>query len=234
MTIGACFAGAMIGVAAYVLWLPDVAGLKRRNPAETSLMRLRELELKKLRRKPVRIQLWIPFERISPHLKNAVIVAEDGRFWEHQGIDWDEFEAAMRRNWEKRRLFYGASTITQQLAKNLYLSPSKNPVRKAKEFMIAREMEERLGKRRILELYLNVAEWGQGIYGAQAASLHYFGKPASDLSPQEAATLAALLPSPARYSKARNARYVARMAQTILIRMRARGFLPPEELPASV
>ncbi|MBI2069947.1 MAG: monofunctional biosynthetic peptidoglycan transglycosylase [Elusimicrobia bacterium] len=220
----ACFAS-LFGCLGYLACLPDVSSLKRHNPKETQLMILRETQAEKAGKKSTIIQQWMPYEKISPHLRNAVIVAEDGRYWEHNGFDVDQFREAMRRNWEKKRLHYGASTITQQLAKNLYLSPSKNPLRKAKEAVITRQMEKHLTKRRILEIYLNVAEWGPGIYGAEAAAHHYFGKSANDLTPEEAATLAAYLPAPLRYPKPRNAKYVSRMAKRILIRMRARGYL---------
>src|SRR4029453_9536262 len=136
---------------------------------------------------PRRDQRWIAYSRISPSLQRAVIVAEDSRFWEHAGIDVDEIEKSIEINWARGGFTRGASTITRQLAKNLYLSPSKNPVRKLRELFITRRLEAELTKRRILELYLNVIEWGDGIFGCEAAARAYFGKSAADLSREEAA-----------------------------------------------
>mgnify|MGYP001599924408 CR=1 FL=1 len=145
-------------------------------------------------------------QRFSPFLRHAVIVAEDGRFYEHEGIDFEELKEAVKKNISKKKFAFGASTITQQLAKNLYLSPSKNPLRKMKEALIAHQMESKLSKRRILEIYLNVVEWGPGIYGAEAASRHYFDKSSNELTAEESETLAAYLPSPMRYSKPKYAK----------------------------
>lgn len=157
-----------------------------------------------------------------------MFIAEDDMFYRHQGIDWDATWAAFQKDWKEMRLAAGGSTITQQLARNLYLSPTKNPLRKVKEMLIARDLEKRLGKRRIFELYLNVAEWGKGIYGAEAAAQAYFGKSAAALSPEEAAALAAVLPSPRRHNPAKDSRYVARNKARILSRMKASGLLPDE------
>lgn len=218
----------MLGAAAYVFFLPDIDALKNQNPKMTSLMRIRQTQWQGKGRRPERHYSWTAFANISPYLKYAVIVAEDGSFYQHDGVDFVQLREAMRRNWEKGRLAYGGSTITQQLAKNLYLSPSRNPLRKAKEALIAFKLEKSLSKRRILELYLNVVEWGPEIYGAEAASHYYFGISASELNPVQAAHLAAYLPSPLRYSKPRNAKYVSKMAARILRRMQARGFLDVE------
>ena len=122
------------------------------------------------------VQIWVPYARISQHLTRAVLVAEDDAFWEHEGIDLDELQKSLELDWARGRFVRGGSTITQQLAKNLYLSPSKNPVRKLRELVIARRLEAELKKSRILELYLNVIEWGDGLYGVESASRTYFGK----------------------------------------------------------
>jgi len=176
--------------------LPDVSILKKHNPRTTALMELRDQEYRVSRAKPVRRYIWASYNAISEHLKKAIIISEDASFYSHRGVDFFELKEAIQRDFEERGLKRGGSTITMQLARNLYLSPSKNPLRKLREIVIAWQLERALSKRRIFELYLNVAEWGPGIYGAEAASRHYFSKPASDLDPVEAATLAALLPSP--------------------------------------
>jgi monofunctional biosynthetic peptidoglycan transglycosylase len=188
---------AVFGCAAFMyLTLPDVRRLKTANPETTAFIELRGREARARGEEPRRIQKWVPYARISQNLKRAVLVTEDSRFWTHDGIDFDELKESMEVNLERRQFARGGSTITQQLAKNLYLSPSKNPVRKIREFMIARALETELPKQRILEIYLNVIEWGHGIYGAEAAARTYFGKSASDLSPQESALLAAAIPNP--------------------------------------
>ena len=177
--------------------LPDVRDLKLRNPDTTAFIELRAQEARARGEAPKRIQRWVSYGHISPNLTRAVLVAEDDRFWKHEGIDFDELKESMEINIERMEFARGGSTITQQLAKNLYLSPSKNPIRKVREFMIARALEAELSKQRILELYLNVVEWGDGIYGADAAARTYFHKSAADLAPQDAALLAAALGEPA-------------------------------------
>jgi monofunctional biosynthetic peptidoglycan transglycosylase len=159
---------------------------------------------------------WVPLARISPHLQRAVIVSEDASFYSHEGFDWEGIRDAALRNWKAGRLRRGGSTITQQLAKNLYLSSDKTLLRKANEALITYELERRLGKHRILELYLNVVEWGRGVYGAEAAAQHHFGKSALDITPEEAALLAAMLPSPRSYDPLRMTRYLAVRQQQIL------------------
>jgi len=161
----------------------------------------------------------MPLGRISPNLQRAVIVSEDASFYRHRGFDWQSIRDAATRNWDGGELRRGGSTITQQLAKNLYLSPEKNFVRKIHEALITRALEDRLTKRRILELYLNVVEWGHGIYGAEAAARHHFGKSALDLSPAEAALLAGILPSPRRYDPLRVTPYLIKRQEQILRRM---------------
>jgi monofunctional biosynthetic peptidoglycan transglycosylase len=178
------------------LTLPDVRGLRSANPDSTAFMDLRAREARARGEEPRRIQRWASYGRISPNLIRAVLVAEDSKFWQHEGVDYDQLRESIDVDLERMEFARGASTITQQLARNLYLSPSKNPVRKIRELLIARQLETELSKQRILELYLNVIEWGDGIYGAEGAARTYFQKPAADLTPQEAALLAAAIPSP--------------------------------------
>ncbi|HCC48840.1 MAG TPA: monofunctional biosynthetic peptidoglycan transglycosylase [Elusimicrobia bacterium] len=214
--------------ALYVVWLPDVSELKKKNPKVTSFMLLKERQARAQGKKLPRVIVWKGLDEISGHLRHAVLVAEDGGFYRHKGIDWESTRKALETDWKEKRFAKGGSTITQQLARNLYLSPSKNPLRKVKEMLIARRLEDQLGKRRILELYLNVAEWGRGLYGAEAAARAYFGKSAAELTPEEAAALAAVLPSPRRYSPVRGTRFMERQKSRIVSRMRASGYLPEE------
>ncbi len=206
------------GYAAYsVASVPDVAGLKTRNPTVTALMEQRAAE-KNTKARPLRT--WVSYKNISPHLRNAVLVAEDGAFFQHSGVDLHELKEAVKKDWEEKRFARGASTITQQLAKNLYLSTSKNPLRKVREFFIARELEKQLGKQRIFEIYLNVIEWSDGVYGIGPAAQHYFGKPAGALLPEEAAVLAAMIPSPRSYSPAKGlTSYIAKRKTELLKRL---------------
>ena len=191
-------------------------------------MEIRAAEAIAAGRQPRVSQQWISYRRVSPTLVRAVLVAEDAGFWEHQGIDLEEIRASMAINWEQGDLLRGASTITQQLAKNLYLSPTRNPYRKVRELFIARRLEAELPKARILELYLNLIEWGDGIWGAEAASQRYFGTSASALSADQAALLAGAIINPRRYSPASpNARLLHRQ-QLILHRM---GAVTPPEPP---
>ncbi len=195
MIAAAC--AAVFGYAMFLyLTLPDVRGLKTRNPETTAFIEIRAREAAARGQAPKRVQRWVSYGRISPNLTRAVLVAEDGAFWKHEGIDFEQLKESMEVNIERMEFARGGSTITQQLAKNLYLTPSKNPIRKAREFMIARQLEAELSKQRILELYLNVIEWGDGIYGAEAAARTYFHKSASDLNAQEASLLAAAIVNP--------------------------------------
>ena len=171
---------------------------------------------------------WVSYDRISPHLKRAVTVAEDSAFWDHEGLDFDEIRASLEVNWTRGEFARGASTITQQLAKNLYLSPSRNPYRKVRELFITRRLEAELSKRRIFELYLNLIEWGDGIWGAEAAARAHFGVSAAALSPAQAAMLAGAIINPRVYSPSRpNARLLRRQA-LILRRM---GTATPPDTP---
>ena len=163
--------------------------------------------------------VWVDYERISANLKRAVVAAEDARFVDHEGFDWDAIQKAMVKNEKRGKVVSGASTISQQLAKNLLLSGERSYVRKAQEAAITWMIERTMSKRRILELYLNVAEWGEGVFGAESAARHHFGVPASSLSAAQAAWLAAILPSPRRYRAGRSTPYVDGRAVTIRARM---------------
>ena len=162
---------------------------------------------------------WVPYERISEHLKRAVVAAEDARFLDHEGFDWDAIQKALQKNERRGKVVAGASTISQQLAKNLFLSGSRSWPRKAQEAIITWMMERTLSKRRILELYLNLAEWGEGVFGAEAAARHHFGVPAAGLTAEQGAYLAAILPSPRRYERGRETPYIAGRMVTISSRM---------------
>src|SRR5438132_7156932 len=169
------FVALLVFLIAYeYLTLPDVSSLKKENPKQTTLMDQRAQEAQTAGRKPKKNQIWVPYYSISSYLKSAVLIGEDDAFYQHEGYDLEQIKESFIRNWEKKGWVRGGSTITQQLAKNLYLSTSKNPLRKLKEFLIARRLEEELSKGRIFEIYLNVIEWGHGIYGAEAASRTYF------------------------------------------------------------
>ena len=212
----------------YYFIFPDVSKLKKENPKKTSFMEYREEEWQKKGKKIEIKQTWIPFSRISPYLVKAVLIAEDDKFWKHEGFDFEAIEKAVEKDIKQKKFKFGGSTISQQLAKNLYLSPSKNPIRKIKEAILTWRIEKTLSKKRILELYLNVAEWGEGIFGIGAASFHYYGKPASDLSPEEAARLASVLPNPRKYSPTGTSRYVANRSRIIYNIMVKRGIVEPE------
>jgi monofunctional biosynthetic peptidoglycan transglycosylase len=212
-------AAAFAYVAYIYLTLPDVRTLATENPTSTAFMELRTREAAREDRAFVIRHRWVPYSQISPHLKRAVVVAEDSAFFDHEGIDLDEIKASLEVNWEEGRFVRGASTITQQLAKNLYLSPSRNPARKLRELFITRRLEASLSKRRILEIYLNVIEWGDGIFGAEAAARAYFGKPASELSREEAALMAGAIINPRELNAGRPNRRLLRRQQIVLRRM---------------
>ncbi|MBZ5554299.1 MAG: monofunctional biosynthetic peptidoglycan transglycosylase [Acidobacteriia bacterium] len=180
--------------------LPDVTFLRKTIPAETALMRQRdeEFEASHHRKAPSHFQVIVPYQAISNSMKTAVLIGEDDAFFQHEGFDYQRIKEALTVDWEQKRFARGASTVTQQLAKNLFLSTSKNPVRKLKEAVLAYRLERDLGKRRIFEIYLNVIEWGQNVYGAEAASRYYLGKSAAQLTLNEAVLLAAIIPNPLR------------------------------------
>ena len=198
---------------AHVLWW------ERYNPGPTKVM---EARLEALRAKNPRAELkhrWVDYDRISTHLKRAVIAAEDAKFIDHEGFDWEGIQRALEKNQQRGKVVAGGSTISQQLAKNLLLSGERSYLRKGQEAVVTVMLESVMSKRRILEIYLNVAEWGEGVFGAEAAARHYFGVSAAALTPQQAARLAAMLPRPQFYDRNRGSRYLATYTERILARM---------------
>ncbi|KIN89302.1 monofunctional biosynthetic peptidoglycan transglycosylase [Thauera sp. SWB20] len=193
--------------------LTQVVWWSRFDPGSTSFMRIRLAELREADPRAELRQQWVPYERISIHLKRAVVAAEDDRFLDHDGFDWEGIERALERNAEEGRVTAGGSTISQQLAKNLFLSSSRSWLRKGQEAAITLMIEATWDKRRIFEVYLNVAEWGNGVFGAEAAARHYYGRPAASLGPAEAARLAVMLPNPRRYEKTFGPRLAAHAAR---------------------
>lgn len=189
------------------------------NPSSSSFMQARLSSLQQKRPAATLQQRWIPYENVSGHLKRAVVAAEDAKFVDHEGFDWEGIQKAMEKNEKKGKLVAGGSTISQQLAKNLFLSGSRSWLRKGQEAVITWMLETAMTKRRILELYLNLAEWGDGVFGAEAAARHYFGISASQLSTRQAAWLAAILPAPQRYDRNRESPWIARKTEIILARM---------------
>ncbi len=189
------------------------------NPGSTSFMRQ---QASVLQDKNPNAQLqfkWVPYARISNHLKRAIIAAEDSNFSEHEGVDWASLEKAYEKNTKRGKVVAGGSTITQQLAKNLFLSGDRSYVRKAQEFVITYMLEFWMDKERIFEIYLNVVEWGSGVFGAEAASQHYYGVTAANLGASQAARLAVMLPNPRFYDKNRGSAYLGRRTGLILRRM---------------
>jgi len=222
----AIFSAFIIYVSFYFI-IPDVSKLKKENPKKTSFMKYREREWQETGRQ-IRIrQQWVPLVRISPYLIKAVIIAEDDKFWSHEGFDFEAMQKAMEKDLKARKFRIGGSTISQQLAKNIYLTPAKNPLRKMKEAILTWRIERSLSKKRIIELYLNVVEWGEGIFGIEAAARYYYGKPASALGPEEAARLAVVLPNPRKFNPLGNSRYVAKRAGIIHNIMINRGIIIP-------
>ena len=213
------FATAFAWVVYVYLTLPDVRPLAATNPATTAFMDLRAREARAAGKSPRHDERWVAYRRISPMLTRAVIVAEDAAFWQHEGVDFDELTKSIELDWSRGQLTRGASTITQQLAKNLYLSPSRSPMRKVRELVIARRLEAELTKTRILELYLNVIEFGDGIYGVEAASQVYFQRPAASLDATQAALLAGSIVNPRLLNPSRPTPRLARRQQMILGRM---------------
>ena len=215
----AIFLAVQLSYLARLLWWRD------HDPGATAFMTQR---LEQLRERDPRATLqhaWVPYARVSTNLKRAIVVAEDARFVDHEGFDWEAIEKAREKNRQKGRVVAGGSTISQQLAKNLFLSASRTPWRKGQEALITVMIEHVMDKRRILEIYLNVIEWGDGVFGAEAAARHYFGRRASDLGPEEAARLAAMVPNPRYYDRNRDTAWLGRKTQMILARM------PQAELP---
>ncbi len=198
---------------AHVWWWAD------HNPSSTAFMDARLASMQQKDPKAALKYQWARYDRISANLKRAVVAAEDAKFVDHEGFDWVGIQKALEKNEKKGKVVAGGSTISQQLAKNLLLSGSRSWLRKGQEAVITWMLEATMDKRRILELYLNVAEWGNGVFGAEAAARHYFGISAAQLSPEQAAWLAAILPAPQRYDRNRVAPWIARKAEIIYSRM---------------
>jgi monofunctional biosynthetic peptidoglycan transglycosylase len=218
LAVGAVLLLVLLGQAwffAQVVWL------RNHDPGETSFMAQRLAAMRAVDPDAKLRHAWVPYDRISVHLKRAVVSAEDARFAEHEGFDWEGIQKAIEKNQRRGRTVSGGSTISQQLAKNLFLSGERSLVRKGQEAMITLMLEAVLDKRRILELYLNVAEWGEGVFGAEAAARHHFGVSAAQLGPTQSARLAAMLPRPRYYDRNPGSAYLAAYAQRILARMPA-------------
>jgi monofunctional glycosyltransferase len=222
-------AGLLLGIAAWVWWgLPsreEVRALAGRNPVRTALMRQREAEARAKKRPARTLQFGVPLSRVSRYLIQAVISSEDQKFFGHEGIDWKAIRESAETNVKKGRAARGGSTITQQLAKNLFFGTEKSLVRKIREAIVTRWLEEDLSKARILALYLNLIEWGDGIYGCEAAAQAWFAKPCSDLSAEEAAGLAGMIPNPRRINRVVNAPRYERATKRVLWLMAHAGYL---------
>jgi monofunctional glycosyltransferase len=217
----------IIDVGRYFIY-PDVASLKKSCPQKTAFMKYREEVWQEQGIKRKITNIWVPLSRVSPYVMKAVIIAEDDKFWSHEGFDFEAMQKALEKDIAKKKFKAGGSTISQQLAKNLYLSPSKNPIRKIKEAILTWRIERQLSKRRIMELYLNVAEWGDGVYGIEAAARKHYGKSAAELTAREAAVLAAVIPNPRRYRTDGTSRYVGNQSERIYQIMVRRGIVIPE------
>ena len=180
-------------------YLAHIVAWRWFDPTASAFMQARLVEMREDNPKAQLHQQWVDYPRISPHLKRAIVAAEDAQFLKHEGFDWDGMQHALEKNLRKGRVVAGGSTISQQLAKNLFLSGEKSVVRKGQEALITLMIEAVLDKRRILELYLNLIEWGDGVFGAEAAAQHYFGVSAASLSPSQAAWMAGIVPNPRYY-----------------------------------
>jgi monofunctional biosynthetic peptidoglycan transglycosylase len=226
----------LVGVLLFWLFwrsLPDVAPLITRAPASTALMEQRRTEAARDGKAFRPDYRPVSLDRISPRLVRAVVASEDASFFGHAGFDWDEMRNAAEQNWKAGRTVRGASTITQQLAKNLWLGTERSYLRKIREALLAVKLERTLSKKRILTLYLDVAEWGHGVFGAEAAAHRWFGTAARDLSAAQSATMAAMLPAPRRASIAPAPRWLARRARRILSLMEGNGTIPAAEVASS-
>ncbi len=204
----------------WVAWLAAHIGWYRYNPPRETAFMTQRMDEARAKDPAARLRYtWVPYAKISPQLKRAMVAAEDAKFVEHAGFDWDGIQNALDKNRRKGRVVAGGSTITQQLAKNLFLSPAKSYLRKGEEAVVTVLLEAMLPKQRILELYLNVIEWGNGVFGAEAAAQRYFGISAAQLSAEQAARLAAMAPSPRLFERRPDSAYLAGRAATILARM---------------
>jgi monofunctional biosynthetic peptidoglycan transglycosylase len=219
-TFGFCIVLFAVGLACVQAWFyAHVLWWKTHDPSSSAFMQARLEQLREKDRDAKLKHQWLRYESISPHLKRAVIAAEDAKFVGHEGFDWEAIQKALEKNERKGKVVAGASTITQQLAKNLFLSGHRSWARKAQEAAITWMLESVMPKRRILELYLNVAEWGEGVFGAEAAARYHFGIPAQALNAYQAAWLAAILPSPLHYRRGQSTPYLSERVSVILSRM---------------
>ncbi len=233
LRIALALTAAAFAVVGYVyLTLPDVRELARTNPSDTAFMRLRRAQAASEGRAMPQVQRWVPYSRISSNLKRAVLVAEDDAFFQHEGVDFEQIRETLESDLTSGRPLRGASTITQQLAKNLYLSESRDPLRKLREWILARRLEAALSKARIFEIYLNVIEWGDEVWGAEAAARRYFGVSAASLSPSQAALLAGAIVNPRVLTPAKPTRRLLGRQRMILSRMGA--VVPPPAAAVAV
>jgi monofunctional biosynthetic peptidoglycan transglycosylase len=219
-----CYAAgtAVIGLAVYEFWfLAQILYWVEHNPLTTRVMDARLEVLRQIKPQAGLDQKWAKYERISIHLKRAIIIAEDAKFVDHEGFDWEGIQRALDRNQRRGKVVAGGSTITQQLAKNLFLSGERSLLRKGQEAILAAMLEAAMDKRRIFEIYLNVAEWGENVFGAEAAARYYFGVDAAGLEPEQAARLAAMLPRPRYYDRNRDSVYLVNYSESILAQMSA-------------
>jgi len=219
-----CYAAgtAVIVLAVYEFWfLAQILYWVEHNPATTRVMDARLEALRQNKRSGPLDQKWVGYQRISIHLKRAIIIAEDAKFVDHEGFDWEGIQRAMGKNLRRGKIVAGGSTITQQLAKNLFLSGERSLLRKGQEAILTAMLEAAMDKRRIFEIYLNVAEWGENVFGAEAAARHYFGVDAAALEPEQAARLAAMLPRPRYYDRNRGSGYLESYSESILEQMPA-------------
>ena len=213
---------AVTGLAVYEFWfLAQILYWVEHNPATTRVMDARLEALRQNQPEAALDQKWADYERISIHLKRAIIIAEDAKFVDHEGFDWEGIQRAMDKNQRRGKFVAGGSTITQQVAKNLFLSGERSMLRKGQEAILAAMLEASMDKRRIFEIYLNVAEWGENVFGAEAAARHYFGVGAAGLEPEQAARLAAMLPRPRYYDHNRDSAYLVNYSESILAQMSA-------------
>jgi monofunctional biosynthetic peptidoglycan transglycosylase len=228
---------ALLGLMGFALYeyltLPQATPLLKQNPETTALIEQRAAEAKAEGRKPRRKQSWVGLSNISKPAIDAVLISEDAGFYLHEGVDTAELEKALEEAWKQRKLGRGASTITQQLAKNLWLSTDRSLLRKAKELVLAHRLEEALPKNRILTLYLNVVEWGSGVYGIEAGAREHFGVSAARLTPAQGAILAAMLPAPRKRSVTSGSRALRRRAHWIIDRMQEVKRLSSEQAQAA-
>jgi monofunctional glycosyltransferase len=213
-------AGAALVYVASAFFYDDVGELKKKNPSKTAFMTHREFqwEFKGLKNKKI-TQVWVPLSKISPYAVKAVLIAEDDKFYAHEGFDFEAMQKAVEKDIKAGKLKYGGSTISQQLAKNLFLSPKRSTIRKLEEALITLIIETVMSKERIFEIYLNIIEWGNGVFGCEAAARYYFKTSAARLDAWEAAKLAAMVPNPRYYDRNRNTAYLNRKTNLILGRM---------------